>query len=663
MYFTCKELIGIGGLPKTERGCRKALDKLATQNPMMRRKREGTKSFEYKLDNLPDEVQAAILIKITKETTADVVIEKRKEISEHEQCLSEVIWKSWDKATNKQRETAETRLQSVVVLAGLVEEGMNFTRALELAHKKTGQAKGSIKNWYYKAKNFQRQDWLVALLPSYGERQGKRAEFSDEAWDFFKADYYRLEKPEFGSCYQRLQMAAEKNGWAIPSVSSVKRKMAREVDEKLTVLWREGEHALSRMYPAMIRSVEDLEALEWINGDGYQHNVFVKWPTGDGEFEVLRPKTWFWQDIRTRKILAYRTDVSENSDTIRLSLFDVVHRYGIPKNITIDNTRAAANKWMTGRVKNRYRFKVKDDDPLGIIPALGIKLHWTSVQFGKGHGQAKPIERAFSKGGIGQKVDLNPRLAGFYAGPNVYEKPDNYQGTKAGVDYEEFILALEEGVQAYNNLEKRKTEICQGIFSFEQVWQRDYAKAHVKRATREYLRYMMLMAEVVTLKKDGTFNLNCGGTVNGRKNRYEAPELIGLKHKKVQVKFDPQNLHGIVFVYTLEGQFLAEALCSEKVAFGDKAQAREHDKYKKRMMKATKVAAKAEQKMVAQELQQFMPELEIDDEIHHSNIVELCFPDGNAMKKAQVVAEQELDDEEDEFEKFFQKGVELTKVK
>ncbi|VEI46997.1 Bacteriophage Mu transposase [Actinobacillus equuli] len=47
---------------------------------------------------------------------------------------------------------------------------------------------------------------------------------------------------------------------------------------------------------------------------------------------------------------------------------DVIYKYGIPRHITIDNTRAAANKWMTGGVPNRYRFKVKPDDPKGIIP-------------------------------------------------------------------------------------------------------------------------------------------------------------------------------------------------------------------------------------------------------------------------------------------------------
>lgn len=164
--------------------------------------------------------------------------------------------------------------------------------------------------------------------------------------------------------------------------------------------------------------------MQWINGDGYLHNVFVRWFNGD----VIRPKTWFWQDVKTRKILGWRCDVSENIDSIRLSFMDVVTRYGIPEDfhITIDNTRGAANKWLTGGAPNRYRFKVKEDDPKGLFLLMDAKMHWTSVVAGKGWGQAKPVERAFGVGGLEEYVDKHPALAGAYTGPNPQAKPDNY---------------------------------------------------------------------------------------------------------------------------------------------------------------------------------------------------------------------------------------------
>ena len=118
------------------------------------------------------------------------------------------------------------------------------------------------------------------------------------------------------------------------------------------------------------------------------------------------------------KILGYRVDLSENTDSIRLSLLDVIRQYGKPKEATIDNTRAAANKTMTGGLPNRYRFKVKPDDIEGILPMLGFNVHWTSVVAGKGWGQAKPVERAFGVGGLGEYIDKSPLCAGAYTGPN-----------------------------------------------------------------------------------------------------------------------------------------------------------------------------------------------------------------------------------------------------
>ena len=54
---------------------------------------------------------------------------------------------------------------------------------------------------------------------------------------------------------------------------------------------------------------------------------------------------------------------------------DVVTRYGIPEDfhITIDNTRGAANKWLTGGAPNRYRFKVKRGRSKRTVLLMGRK--------------------------------------------------------------------------------------------------------------------------------------------------------------------------------------------------------------------------------------------------------------------------------------------------
>ncbi|WP_044469773.1 transposase domain-containing protein [Mannheimia massilioguelmaensis] len=633
-WFSPKELAGVGGLPSSPSNVTRKARSLSWEF----RQVEGAKgiSFEFSFNSLPREVQAALLLKRSQSAVENPLVlptAPKKPLN----YLPEVIWAPFDKATNAQREKAQERLKPVTAFADLLLHGQPFDVVLNLVATEFNVAEGSLKRWYYHVKPFERSDWLPRLLPSYGRRKGKDAEFTEAAWESFKADYFRNEQPQFGSCYERLKRAAKEQGWIIPSASSVKRKIEREIPKLQQVFLRKGEHAVMEYYPSMRRTVEDIEALEWINGDGYQHNVFVKWHNG----EIVRPKTWIWQDIRTRKILAWRTDLSENSDTIRLSMMDLIWKYGIPKKCTIDNTRAAANKWMTGGVKNRYRFKVKDDDVMGIIPLLGIELFWTSVQFGQGHGQAKPIERAFSHGGLGELVDKHPSLAGYFAGENIYNKPDNYNGGKAGVDYDTFIMALEDGIRTFNEREGRKTEICQGVYSFSQVFERDYATARIRKASAEQMRFLMLMSEATTINKQGKFTLKVGGKVHGGENEYTAFDLIGSHHKKVVVKFDPQDLHNKVWVYSLDGVFLAEAQCTSAKAFGDKAAGREHDKARKQFVKAVKAQAKAQLTMNAQEAARYQPEFE-EEERPEPKIIELLQVQGNVVRKAETL----IDDDE-----------------
>lgn len=655
-FYSANELsqLGLKSLPTSHR---RILDKAKREN-WNSRKRDGKGGgVEFAVKSMPEEVQAEIVVKLGKSAVKNLPVLAKPQAPVDAQLL----WATYEQGTAKQQQKAQMKLGIMFAVAELVSGGVKILDALALVchkHNQDGEKPvtvSAIKSWWYQVKDADRSLWLPLLMDSYGAHsESREAAFTPEAWAFFRADYFRNERPQFGSCYERLKRAASANGWVIPSPSSVKRKILREIPKTHQTYLRDGTYALSRMYPSLIRTVAGIEALEWINGDGYQHNVFVRWHNG----HIIRPKTWLWQDVRTRKILAYRCDESENTNMIRLALLDVVNKYGIPKHLTIDNTKAAANKKMTGGVKNRYRFKVREDEVQGIIPALGIQLHWTTVRYGRGRGQAKPIERAFSHGGLGELVDKHPLLAGYHAGDNALDKPDNYQGNKAGVDYESFILALEEGIQMFNDRQERETEICQGKLSFNQAFERDYATAEKRWATPEQLRYLLTLHEEVTLKDNGTFTLKAGGEVQGLRNRYEAYELIGTKHKKVVVRYDPNNLHDAVWVYSLDGSYLAEAHCTVDAAFGDTSAAQDHSRKEREFVRHTQKAAKAAQDMAIQEAAAYMPPVEFEENQEAEAQMWQVIKDGTALRKVEVEPE---DDEEDEAERLLMKGIAMLK--
>lgn len=673
-YYSAQELVALclKTLPTTKKW---VIEKAKRQNWLSRPRQGRGGGVEYDFKGLPPEVQQEILLKTTPKNTA---VEVQK-ITENRPLAGTELWRQWDEATTTAQEKAKIKLGAMFAVANLVESGTNLLQAIEMvAGKQNAELPcsekpltvGSLKNWWYKVKDQPRQDWLPLMLCNSGKGTKNTAEISEQAWQFFKNCYYSREKRSFNHCYTLLNEAARLQGWAVPSASSLKRKMAREISPVEAVYRREGQYEMSRLFPSQVRTVAMLQAMEWINGDGYQHNVWVRFPDG----EIKRPKSWIFQDVRTRKILAARCDKSENTDTIRLALLDVISRYGLPKHLTIDNTRAAANKKMTGGLKNRYRYKVQEEEVQGIIPSLGIQLHWTSIQFGKGRGQAKPVERAFSHGGLGDYVDKHPLLENAYAGANAYDKPDydGKNGSEQPVDYATFILALEQGIQQWNNVDKRLSEICAGQMSYAQAFERDWAVAEKRPISQAQLRILLTLHEETRLQPNGTFTLNVG-KMGTNKNRYECLDLIGSAHKRIVARFDPADLHGKVWVYALTGEYLGEAVATEKIGFGDSQAGREHNRKLREWVRNHEKAIKARMAAEKMELSAYLPEVEFDeqfmdvlDEFAHKPepetaekavqtvLIDRVIEDRNALK---VVQEEVEIEEVSEFEQGFMKSM------
>ncbi|HAI8121302.1 TPA: transposase [Escherichia coli] len=642
-WFSAKKLEGLIGLPKSS----SAISRKARLEQWVFRQIHGVRgvAYEFHISSLPKETQAALLLRQGEIETSMGRFEIARPTLEAHDYDREALWSKWDNASDSQRRLAEKWLPAVQAADEMLNQGISTKTAFATVAGHYQVSASTLRDKYYQVQKFAKPDWAAALVDGRGasRRNVHKSEFDEDAWQFLIADYLRPEKPAFRKCYERLELAAREHGWSIPSRATAFRRI-QQLNEAMVVACREGEHALMHLIPAQQRTVEHLDAMQWINGDGYLHNVFVRWFNGD----VIRPKTWFWQDVKTRKILGWRCDVSENIDSIRLSFMDVVTRYGIPEDfhITIDNTRGAANKWLTGGAPNRYRFKVKEDDPKGLFLLMGAKMHWTSVVAGKGWGQAKPVERAFGVGGLEEYVDKHPALAGAYTGPNPQAKPDNY-GDRA-VDAELFLKTLAEGVAMFNARTGRETEMCGGKLSFDDVFEREYARTIVRKPTEEQKRMLLLPAEAVNVSRKGEFALKVGGSLKGAKNVYYNMALMNAGVKKVVVRFDPQQLHSTVYCYTLDGRFICEAECLSPVAFNDAAAGREYRRRQKQLKSATKAAIKAQKQMDALEVAELLPQI-AEPAAPESRIVGIFRPSGNTERVKNQERDDEYETERDEY--------------
>lgn len=637
-WFTTKELDGVVGLPSHYQN----ISRLARSSGWTVRRKENVKGIvnEYHINSLPLQTQTALYKKEGQIKVGDHVLALPKKKSQQSYCR-EALWARWSKNNNEAKAKAQQALRAVQAVFALKRNGIKLMDAYDSVCDEYDVALSTLRRHCAMVKGIDEADWAPALLPKHFEasqakKKNQFAFVTPDAWESFKADYLSLEQPAMTVCFERLLDNAKGKDWVVPSLKSLARRMAHEIPAQQLVLLREGEHALHQLYPPQERTVEGLHALEWINGDGYQHNVFVKWFNG----EILRPKTWFWQDIYSRKIIGWRCDISENTDSIRLSLMDVCEKYGVPKEITIDNTRAAANKWMTGGVANRYRFKVKEDDPLGIIPMMGIKLHWSSVILGKGHGQAKPIERAFGVGGLEEYIDKHPLCRGAYTGPNPMAKPDNY-GSKA-IEAEDFLNAIAKGVEMYNAKTNRNTEICKGFMSFDQAFNASYESAEIRKATTAQLQLMMLQAEAVRVSKHGTIVLDAGGSLKGRKNRYFNETMMNYVGQKLVARFDPLKLHDSLEIYALNGVHICSAECLEKSGYGDTQAARETKRKRTQFTKAEKIAAEAKISIDQMELAAMMRPVE-EEIIPETKVVMMMRPTSIGNTAAAIAYDHEQD--------------------
>ncbi|KAF0674382.1 transposase domain-containing protein, partial [Profundibacterium mesophilum] len=285
----------------------------------------------------------------------------------------------------------EARFRLRVVQAVMASTRSGLTRSQAVTQISYAEAKSArtIWSWLGMTEGVAAADWLMCLAPAYAT--GARARASADTSDFMElvtGDFLRLEAPSLATCYRRAVRVAEARGLATLPLHTVRRRIKAEIPRATQIYRREGYTGLAKCFPPQIRDRSSLHALEAVNADCHRFDVFVNWP---GMTTPTRAQIVAFQDVYSGKILSWRIDHTPNKVMVMAAFGDLVEEWGIPQHCLFDNGREFANKWMTGGAKTRFRFTVRDDDPAGVMTLMGIELHWATP----GHGQAKPIERAF----------------------------------------------------------------------------------------------------------------------------------------------------------------------------------------------------------------------------------------------------------------------------
>ena len=489
------------------------------------------------------------------------------------------IWAAFERLPKARTDEARRRLAVIQAVEAAQAAGATKTRAIAEVGADRGISAATINGWFSKLSGVPRCDRLPHLAPET-RGGGRAAEIDPELWDIYRSDWLRFEKPTFAACYFRLARVAKARGMRIPSAKTLQRKLERETPPEVVIARREGREAVSQMMPAQIRTVAHLHAMHTVNIDGHVWDVRVQFPDGD----VGRPVMVGIQDVFSRKLLAWRVDKSETALLTRLAFADLFRDFGIPRACVMDNGRAFASKWISGGTKTRYRFKVREDEPAGLMLSLGIENRFATPY----HGQAKPVERTWKD--FCEYIPRHPALSGAYTGNSVANKPENY-GARA-VPLAEFEALLATEIAAMNAKGGRRTETAGGG-SFDDAFNRSIAAgAPVGRATDEQMRLALLAADRVRADRKT-------GAVTFAGNRYWAEGMSAHAGALLTIRFDPARLHDAIFAYDSKDRLIGKLDVWEASGFDDMAAAKRTAKMMGDHRRKVRAAIESEQLMEA----------------------------------------------------------------
>lgn len=586
-WFSAAELaeLKLAGLPATKRKINERAEAegwaLRTDDrgaPLARKRERRGGGIEYHVSILPAAARSALVA----QGVAAIA-----HVSTAPETRTGNLWRWFEAQSATTKAEAKRRAQVVAMIESYERTGHTRSSAIALVAARWQVGQSTIWNWLQMIEGVAPADRLPFLAPKRAGG-GAEAEVHPQVWQVFLSDYLRPEKPALTACYRRACEVAQSIGAPVPHERTFRRRLEREVDGRIVVAKRNGRDALRSTIPAQERSVAELHAMQAVNIDGHKFDVFVRWPDGS----IGRPMMVAIQDVYSRKLLAWRVARTENAIDTRLCFAQLFERWGIPRECTLDNGRAFASKWITGGATSRFRFKIKDDEPVGLLTALGIGIHW-ALPF---RGQSKPIERAFRD--LCETIAKHPALAGCYTGNKPDAKPENY-GTKA-IDIETFRALVDRGIAAHNARPGRRTEIANGR-SFDDVFAASYAVAPIGKATADHLRQALLMAEDrPTDRRNGTI------TLEG--NRYWSAELVAHAGNRLTVRFDPDDLHSEIHAYTRDGHFIATVPLIEATGFYDKEAATTRRKQEAELRRQVRAGAEALDLLDAAELAAMLPD-------------------------------------------------------
>ncbi|HGE8473091.1 TPA: Mu transposase C-terminal domain-containing protein [Serratia marcescens] len=589
MFLCVNELIGLPGMPGTAPGVRAALNKRAGTSPDMKQKRTGTKAFEYHIDCLPTETQAAVreqhFNSLLKADEKPVKVARQPSISANDQLqilrsCPAILQRKTAELTAEQRAAADARSQIVDQVLRLERDGLSRIKAInficdrsrkkelpnhlqsavDIANARKGNRVGigsrTLNGWvvdylraadgaerlallapgYHRPKPVESINWMPLFMANYRTTNGVSMA---EAYEGFCADW----KTQYAD--QPVMLAA------VPSIFAVRRAM-----EKMPLVVKQRGRVTGSAYRALQTYVKrDWSQMPvngvWI-GDGHSMKMKVAHPDHGRPFT---PEITLVIDGRTRYVVGWSLSLAENVIAVADALRHGMERHGIPLLYYSDNGSGQTAKLL-------------DADITGILPRLGVD-HPTGIP---GNPQARGIIERLNK-------EIPARIARKFATYNGKSADrETVRLTSVGINsaftalgnnkelndvqkraisklpsWNQLVDEIEQEIERYNT-QHRHSELPRKSdgrhYTAAEYRAELLVEEPIERLSELELRDMF-RPSVVRVAQRGWISLY--------NNNYFSEELIYVDGENVRVEFDIHNAESVI-IRRLDGSYVCTAI-------------------------------------------------------------------------------------------------------
>lgn len=388
---------------------------------------------------------------------------------------------------------------------------------------------------------------LKGLIDNRGKAKKGHTKIDENVWQVFLSFYLDQAQHPVRKCVKRTEEYVRDKFPELvadfPAYCTFIRHVNSDISDAIATLGREGEKAFDdRCAPYIRRVYDNMESNDYWIGDNHTIDVIV----GDGE-NTFRLYLTAFMDARSGVITGiYLTDAPCAQASI-YSLKRGIQKYGIPKNLYLDNGREFLTRDFGGLGHRKKKKDTGKFTPPPILERLGIKMVNAEVRNAK----AKTIERRF----LDFKNSIS-RLFSTYTGGNVVEKPEilKVELKKGNIpDKQVFIKEIEEMIEYYMNYEEYNGAVVadKGLRKID-VYQKNLHT--LITATDEQLNLMMMRS----VRPQKVTRRGVHLDINGARIDYFDNELImQMLNKQVYFRYDPDDLSKIR-IYDLDDRYIME---------------------------------------------------------------------------------------------------------